>query len=140
MIVYGYDQNTLKFTGITDAFESPLEPGVYHIPACSTQEAPPEFHYKTQDCRFIGGKWVVSLMLETPDQPTEEDLVEAACKEARTLRDGELTRADIMLNRVQDGETGIGTQKAWRAYRVALRVWPDTDSFPEVMPLAPDAK
>lgn len=60
--------------------------------------------------------------------------------EARIYRDSELARADIMLNRVQDGETGLGTQKAWRAYRVALRNWPDTDSFPVEAPVAPDAK
>lgn len=140
MIVYSYDQNTLKLTGVCDAFESPLEPGVYHIPADATQIAPPEFDYETQDCRFIDGEWVVSVaVVETPDKPTKEDLVEAECKEARALRDAELARADIMLNRVQDGETGIGTQKAWRAYRVCLRNWPSTKAFPEVFPVAPDA-
>lgn len=59
---------------------------------------------------------------------------------ARLWRDAELSRADVILNRVQDGETGLGTQKAWRAYRVELRNWPETDNFPEVVPLAPDAK
>jgi hypothetical protein len=112
---------------------------VYHFPACSTQVVPPEFDPTSQDCRFIGDKWVVSAVLETPDKPTEGDLAEAANKEARTIKNSELNRANIMLNRVQDGETSIGTQKAWRAYRVSLRSWPDTADFPEVMPLAPDA-
>jgi hypothetical protein len=58
---------------------------------------------------------------------------------ARKFRDDELSRADVMLNRVQDGETNIGTQKAWRAYRVSLRDWPSTESFPLVAPVAPDA-
>src|SRR5947207_3231310 len=142
MIVYSYDQQTLKLTGITDAFESPLEPGVFHIPAGSTQTPPPEFDPETQECRFTGDKWLIGKLLNipTPDQPTEDDLIDAEHKEARTLRDSELTRADIMLNHVQDGETGIGTQKAWRAYRVLLRDWPDSESFPETMPIAPDAK
>jgi hypothetical protein len=71
---------------------------------------------------------------------SEADALALASVAARELRDAELTRADIMLNRVQDGETGIGTQKAWRAYRVSLRDWPSTESFPLDAPVAPDAK
>lgn len=58
--------------------------------------------------------------------------------EARIQRDSELARADIQLLKVQDGVTGIGTQKAWREYRCALRDWPASDSFPSTMPKAPD--
>lgn len=60
--------------------------------------------------------------------------------EARLWRNNELTRADVVLNRIQDGETGLGTQKAWRAYRVELRNWPETELFPMEKPVAPDAK
>lgn len=63
-----------------------------------------------------------------------------AAEVARALRDAELARADIQLLKVQDGAAKLGTQKAWREYRIALRDWPDTDSFPDVMPTAPDAK
>jgi hypothetical protein len=77
----------------------------------------------------------------TPEPEIGEAELNAALeKSARDLRDTELTRADIMLNRVQDGETGIGTQKAWRAYRVSLRDWPSTESFPLDAPVAPDVK
>lgn len=61
-------------------------------------------------------------------------------KEARDWRDGELARADIQLLKVEDGMTGLGTQKAWRAYRMALREWPSTDAFPDTRPVAPDFK
>lgn len=71
---------------------------------------------------------------------SEADALALASVKARELRNSELSRADIMLNRVQDGETGIGTQKAWRAYRVELRNWPDTESFPLDAPVAPDVK
>lgn len=71
---------------------------------------------------------------------SEADALALASAEARELRNSELARADVMLNRVQDGETGLGTQKAWRAYRVALRNWPDTENFPVEAPVAPDAK
>lgn len=65
---------------------------------------------------------------------------ELLARDGRTWRDSELARADIQLLKVQDGATGIGTQKAWREYRNALRGWPETENFPEVMPVAPDAK
>lgn len=60
--------------------------------------------------------------------------------DARLWRNAQLAYADVMLNRVQDGETGLGTQKAWRAYRVELRNWPETEAFPTEKPVAPDAK
>lgn len=58
---------------------------------------------------------------------------------ARSYRNFELNRADVMIQRLQDGERGIGTQKAWREYRIALRKWPESESFPDVAPEAPDA-
>lgn len=64
----------------------------------------------------------------------------AGVDDARAWRNAELNRADVILNRIQDGETGLGTQKVWRAYRVALRNWPDTESFPNEAPVAPDAE
>jgi hypothetical protein len=74
----------------------------------------------------------------TPEpQFSEADALAIASAEARKFRKEELNRADIMLNRVQDGEKGIGTQKAWREYRVALRNWPDTEDFPATPPVAP---
>jgi len=71
---------------------------------------------------------------------TEEELAAKAAIPARILRDAELARSDIQLLKIQDGDTKLGTQKAWRDYRNALRDWPSTDSFPEVMPDAPDTK
>lgn len=57
----------------------------------------------------------------------------------KSWRNAELARADIQLMKVQDGMTGLGTQKAWREYRIALRDWPASESFPNVRPVAPDA-
>ena len=83
--------------------------------------------------------WVECGGVVEPEVSVAEAKASADTK-ARELRDAELARADIMLNRVQDGETGIGTQKAWRAYRVSLRDWPSTESFPLDAPVAPDVK
>lgn len=41
MDVYSYNQHTKEYIGMCTAHESPLEPGVYHIPACSTKMVPP---------------------------------------------------------------------------------------------------
>ena len=84
-------------------------------------------------------EWVALGNKPEPTQ-TEAEILADVSAEARLQRDAELSRADIMLNRVQDGETGLGTQKAWRAYRVLLRDWPSTEGFPEAVPVAPDAK
>lgn len=42
MIVYDYDPETREYKGITEAQESPLEQGVYLLPAHSTESAPPQ--------------------------------------------------------------------------------------------------
>ncbi len=68
--------------------------------------------------------------------PTQEQLE----VEARVWRNAELARADIELNKVQDGD-GVGTVTAWRAYRSALRNWPESLDWPNsIKPIAPDRK
>ncbi len=69
-------------------------------------------------------------------EPTPEQL--AAIE--RAWRDDELDRADIELNKVQDG-MGTGTVSAWREYRCLLRNWPENEFFPDSTkrPVAPDA-
>lgn len=67
--------------------------------------------------------------------PTPEQLASAE----RSWRDAELNRADIELNKVQDG-MGHGAVGEWREYRCALRDWPEHASFPDAAhrPVAPD--
>lgn len=59
----------------------------------------------------------------------------------RLWRNGELLRADVELNKSQDGD-GAGTVKAWREYRKALRAWPSAKGFPspEFRPVPPDSQ
>lgn len=58
----------------------------------------------------------------------------------RCWRDTELRRADVELNKVQDG-MGVGSVTAWREYRCALRNLTLHELFPavEARPTAPDA-
>ena len=51
-------------------------------------------------------------------------------QEERAWRDAELARADIELNKVQDGR-GTGLVSDWRDYRNVLRDWPEHESFPD---------
>lgn len=59
----------------------------------------------------------------------------------RKWRDKELARADVQVNKIEDGEPGVtGTLAEWREYRVNLRSWPDSEFFPQYgyRPQAPD--
>ncbi|WYV99022.1 tail fiber assembly [Pseudomonas phage vB_PpuM-Amme-3] len=57
---------------------------------------------------------------------------------ARTWRNTELARADVIINKIEDFEIE-GDSKPWRQYRATLRNWPDTPDFPNTKPTAPDA-
>jgi len=56
----------------------------------------------------------------------------------RVWRDEELSKADVIINKIEDFEIE-GDSKPWRQYRVALRKWPDSPDFPSVKsrPTAP---
>ena len=59
----------------------------------------------------------------------------------RDWRDAQLTYADIELNKVQDSDPkAIGSVSDWRAYRKALRAWPEHKDFPnkDKRPVSPD--
>lgn len=67
--------------------------------------------------------------------PTPEQLASIE----RAWRNSELDRADIELNKVQDG-MGTTSVASWREYRCALRNWPENEFFPDSSkrPVAPD--
>ena len=58
----------------------------------------------------------------TPDYKTLE----------RDWRDAELSYADTALLMAEDNDpTAVGAPAAWREYRIALRGWPESPSFPD---------
>lgn len=136
--VYQLDTNGF-YTGPTQAQESPLEPGVFLIPAGCVEKIPPKcrkglvpkFNHET-------GKW------EKVDVPTlvQDDNGEVSILSeedaGRIWRNSELSRADIVINKIEDFEIE-GDSKLWRQYRVALRNWPATEDFPTTRPESPDA-
>ncbi len=76
----------------------------------------------------------------TKDAPPPSRDVLAA--EERFWRDRELSRVDVVINRIMDNDTtGItGSITLWREYRIALRKWPEHSKFPDVKkrPVPPD--
>lgn len=56
MLAYQYDAAGL-YQGETEADESPLEPGVYHLPARSTAVAPPQDVPADRWPRWNGAAW-----------------------------------------------------------------------------------
>lgn len=101
-----------------------------------TQVSPPQ---PCHSPRFIGdrletGEWLGEWVDDGP-KPIPP-LV--AAKLEKFWRNAELKRADVELNKVQDG-VGTGTVAGWRAYRCALRDWPAHEKFPDedYRPVAP---
>ena len=56
--------------------KSPLEDGVWLMPANTTDVKPPKFNAATKNCTFVEGKWVVSSKKGTePEEPETADLI-----------------------------------------------------------------
>lgn len=85
---------------------------------------------------------VISFETQPPtliEYVAPEKTTEDYAAEERYWRNKELERADFKINAaVDNGDTTIETD--WRSYRVALRGWPEHESFPNMhyRPVAPD--
>ena len=60
----------------TDSQESPLEPGVYHLPAGAVDSKPPVFDPLKKVCSWNGDRWVVSSIPVPEPEPEPEPYVE----------------------------------------------------------------
>ena len=60
---------------INFAYEDPLEPGRYALPAGSTEVEPPEFDLSTHTCHYDGKQWVVTAIPEPEPEPEEDPYV-----------------------------------------------------------------
>jgi hypothetical protein len=96
MIVYQAHPVSGDYVGEVVCDESPLEPGVYLVPAHCSPIKPPEFNPETHVCKFVGkieeGSWQLFPIQEAIDtseslrfQPTKEELDEIARKEKEAL-------------------------------------------------------
>ena len=107
MEVYSYDEITKEFIGVCIAYESPLEPGVYHQPAHTTTIAPPE----NQDIEHKMVIWENNSW-KFQDRPPREKTIEELHQEdvanfvpptamelLRSQRDKKLKNTDWMVMR-----------------------------------------
>lgn len=71
MKIHRYHPETLEYLGEGQADESPLEPGVFLIPACAAEDAPPMFDAKAHQCFREGGAWVLRDIPPPPAPPVK---------------------------------------------------------------------
>jgi hypothetical protein len=122
VLAHNYNEVTGAYLGSEEADESPLEPGVFLLPAYSTAIAPP-----AQQAGFIrtwnGTAWtqvpIPSIPEPEPYVPTEADV--------RAQRNGLLAVSDY----TQLTDVPIANRAAWATYRQALRDIPAQGGFPE---------
>ncbi len=108
--VYSYNEKG-QFAGETIAHESPLEPGIYHIPADATEIAPPALQDETKELIFKDGAW-------TEQEPARSEFTYAdldgnlVCTEVLI----ELSEADLAARgwQLANNETDF-TNKKWNA-------------------------
>jgi hypothetical protein len=124
MQVYQTD-NEGFFLGVTYADPSPLEDGVWLIPAGCVENPPPDFQVN-QRARWVINKWVVE---DIPPPPIPEQVPEPGpptIEEIQSLRQSAYTReADPLFFEWQAGET---TKEEWEAKRQEIR---DRYPYPE---------
>lgn len=70
------------FIGMAEAHESPLEPGVFHIPRNAIDIPPPELQ-PWQRAKCVSGSWMVIEPEETEEEAPENQEVEETYKEKR---------------------------------------------------------
>lgn len=130
--VYAYHPETGVFLGTTEADESPLEPGVFLLPAFSTEQKPPRArrgHTPHFDER--AGRWVNRRDPEPePPQPEPETEIDLAAQ-ARAKRNALLAESD--WTQLYDAPFNDEQLTEWRRYRRELRDVPQQPDFPETI-------
>lgn len=90
--VYGYDRTTKEYTGPQSAPESPREPGVYLIPANSTEIEPPAAGEHQAAC-FVDGAWEIKADYRDEKYYSTADQSEHEIKELGVEPDAAWTQA-----------------------------------------------
>lgn len=135
---YSFHPVTGVFIGVDFAQESPLEPGVFLLPAGATFIEPPQVPEGKQAI-WAGSSWAVEDIPlppepETPEPPQPEPLT---WDTIRAPRDFLLAGSD--WTQLADAPLAQEQKNAWATYRQALRDLPSSFSTPEevVWPATP---
>lgn len=77
MRIYNYHPESGNYIGTGKADESPLEPGVFLVPAFATDIEPPKYNAETQYIVFVGEAWEVKDIPSPEPEPEPEPLTKA---------------------------------------------------------------
>ncbi|MFO0386325.1 MAG: tail fiber assembly protein [Flavobacteriales bacterium] len=123
--VFTYHPESGEFTGETIADESPLEPGVWHLPAYSTDVTPPD--YQTGMIRVWNGQsWEFKAAeVKASNGSVDEDNAAAIVRQRNAL----LAASD--WTQLSDAPHSDYEAEKWRYYRQALRDITKQEGFPK---------
>lgn len=128
--VYNYDENGI-YSGSNLACESPLEPGVFLLPARATFTLPPECPVGCVP-KFDGSSWSVYTP-PTPVRPTPPTLAERWI-ELKAVRQAIMSSTDWVRYRHQDElQLGITTTLSAATFKQWLQYWQQLRQIPEQM-------
>ena len=98
MKLYNYNPENLCFVGESIADESPLEKGVFLIPAHATEIAVPSFE-ADEIAIFDGGSWKIEKLpvIEKTPEPTAEEITQRATAKAALLAKLGITEDEARL-------------------------------------------
>jgi hypothetical protein len=139
MIAYNYHPQTGVFLGQFEADESPLEPGIFILPANATFQAPPSAQERKQIV-WVGQGWEVQDIPIEPAPPVPEPQpIEPAppvpepqpitWDDIRNERNGRLMTSD--WTQLADAPLSEENVEAWRDHRQQLRDIPASALAPE---------
>jgi len=124
MIAYQTNSNGV-FVGTVNSDESPLEPGVFLLPAGAVTVEPPAFE-EDQFAVWDGEGWMVETFSEPEPEPMVPiDLTRAEVEEIRRHRYQETT--DPLFFEFQRGDA---TEQAWLD---AVQAVKDANPYPEAL-------
>jgi hypothetical protein len=136
---FSFHPQTGVFVGVNFAQESPLEPGVFLLPAGATFVEPPQVS-DNQQAVWLGDSWGVQdilapeppgLVIPTGTTPEPEILQPELLTwdRIRAQRNQLLSQSD--WTQLADAPLSPEQKQAWAAYRQALRDVPSSFTTPE---------
>ena len=133
---YSFHPETGVFIGVEFAQESPLEPGVFLLPAGATFVEPPQVAEGKQAV-WNGESWAVEDIPLPPAPEPEPEPEPLTWDTIRGQRNFLLAQSD--WTQLADAPLTQEQKNAWSVYRQALRDVPSSAATPEevVWPTAP---
>jgi hypothetical protein len=127
---YSFHPETGVFIGVDFAQESPLEPGVFLLPAGATFVEPPQVA-EGEQAVWGGESWSVQdiPVSPTPEPTPTPEPGPLTWDSVRAQRNQLLTQSD--WTQLADAPLSPEQRNAWATYRQALRDLPSSFSSPE---------